>query len=43
MFLEIGKMSDMIAIMMAKMFIVSLAVIGMYSLISELINGTLPL
>jgi len=36
-------MGDMIAVMIAKMFIVSLAIIGMGSLVSELINGTLPL
>jgi len=36
-------MSDVVAVMIAKMFIVSVAIIGMFSLVSELINGTLPL
>lgn len=36
-------MSDVVAVIVAKMFIVAVAIIGMFSLISELINGTLPL
>ena len=36
-------MSDLVAVMIAKMFIVGVAIIGMFSLVSELINGTLPL
>jgi len=36
-------MNDLAAVMIAKMFIVAVAIIGMFSLISELMNGTLPL
>jgi hypothetical protein len=36
-------MADYVAVIMAKMFIVGVFLMGMASLVMEIINGTLPL
>jgi len=36
-------MNDLLALTIAKVLVLTAAFLGMFSLISELINGTLPL